>query len=124
MVWWRGNAEFAFDEQGELAMARAVEEAHTDVDHAHPEAWVIEDRRISFHLELDSDVASLDAHKRLLSALAHHATSGEALLFIGSSGAGNHATPYGLERWHRAASSCSVNPEEDESRDTIRTEAG
>jgi len=132
MIRWKGTAELSFAKSARLAMIRAVEETHTDVDQVYPEAWVVDDRVISFQLSLESNVSVLEAHQRLLAALTERASSGEAVLFIGPDSSKGAATPAGMERWVRRAlprdaaeiSASHVSgdeDEEDERRDTIRT---
>ena len=118
----RGFAELVFGGSARLALASALEQAHSDVDQEHPAAWVVEDRRIVFSLEVPASRASFDAHRRLFDALVDAALSGEASLDLeGPSG----------ERWARRAagsgtqlSSGVTDSDVAGAMPTIRTEAG
>ncbi len=94
---WSGFADLVFAESASLAFARAAELAETDVHEQHNDAWVIDDRHLSFSLEAESSRASIDAMKRFLGLLALQAQEGEAAIEI----------PDTRERWLRAAASPS-----------------
>jgi len=76
----RGFAELTYGDSARLSFARACERAPVDItlDHAH--AWVVDDRRISFAIDLELGQAELSAHRLLLEDLAKEATGGEAYL--------------------------------------------
>ena len=94
---WSGFADLAFAESAGLAFARAAELAETDVHEQHHDAWVIDDRHLSFSLETESGRATIEAMKRFLGLLALQAQEGEATIEI--------AEP--RERWLRRAASPS-----------------
>lgn len=138
MIRWKGTAELTFAKSARLAMIRAVEETHTDVDQVYPDAWMVDDRTVSFHIALESSPAVLESHQRLLAALAQRASSGEAVLFIGPDASRGSTTPMGMERWVRRAhapmaeelaashapgadSKSAAADDDDDDRDTIRT---
>lgn len=77
-----------FQESARLSFARACERVAHDVTVEHPHAWVVDDRRVSFAIELEMSGAELQDHQRLLEELAREASSGEAFL-----------APDGHERW-------------------------
>lgn len=124
MLRWTGSAELLFEGSARLAFAKALEEAQTDVDREHPEAWVVDDRTISFSVTSETTLAVLDAYKRLLRGLLDRATSGEAVIEVDKPG----------ERWAHAivrdgvqSVSGAVRVDADEAADaleTIRTSAG
>ena len=121
----RGFAELVFAESARLAMVRALERAHADCDQEHPEAWVFEDRRLVFSLDLEVDRASFEAHRRLLDALMDEASGGDASLEFGPL---DDAVG---ERWARRATGSGTHPTGASAEDsdqagalpTIRTEA-
>lgn len=76
----RAFADLAFHESAGLCLARALERAHVDVTADHPEAWVVEERRISFHLDAELSIAEVEAHRRLLTELLREALEGEAVI--------------------------------------------
>jgi hypothetical protein len=76
----RGFAELVYRDSARLVFARACEACAVDVALDHPEAWVVDDRRISFALDLDLSEAELAAHEALLLDLAAEAASGEVEL--------------------------------------------
>lgn len=94
MLRWSGYADFSFPESAPLAFARAVELAETDTHEEHPDAWVIEERRVSFSLEAESSRQAIESIKRLLDLLALQAVQGEALIEIA----------FPAERWLRRTS--------------------
>ena len=98
---WSGYADLVFAESAWLAFARAAELAETDVHEEHPEAWVIDDRHLTFSLEHDSGRPHLEAIQRFLTLLALQAETGEAVVEL--------SIP--RERWVRRAASPS-NAEE------------
>lgn len=73
----RGFAEFVFAESARLGFARACERCPIDVVADHPEAWVVDDRRISFALDVDMTADEARIYENLLRELAGDATSGE-----------------------------------------------
>jgi hypothetical protein len=118
MLRWTGFADFCFEESAHLALARAQEQEVTDAYTAAPEAWLVDDRRITFSLQTESALSLLEGTKRLLAALSLQAASGEAVIEIAPSS----------ERWVRHAgappTSATVGyPEEDYegAGETIRT---
>jgi len=116
-VRWTGFADLSFAASARLAFSRALEQAETDAHEHHPEAWVIEDRRIAFSVDAETPRPVLDGTKRLLGALVLEAIAGEVLVEV--------STP--PERWARKAA-LSISKEitvgeEHEAGDTIRTEA-
>ncbi len=88
----RGFAELTFRESARLIFARACERVGGDVTVDHPQAWVIDDRRISFAVEMEMSQGDLDAHCRVFEELVREATSGEVVL-----------DAEGKERWARWA---------------------
>ena len=94
---WSGFADLVFAESAGLAFARAAELADTDVHEQHRDAWVIDDRHLSFSLEAESGRTTVEAMKRFLGLLALQAQEGEATIEI--------AEP--RERWLRHAASPS-----------------
>lgn len=120
----RGFADLVFGDSARLALARALEHTHSDVDQEHPSAWVVEDRRIVFSLEATVSRASFEAYRRLLDALVEAAESGEASLDVEGTGTG-------ADRWARRAagsgtqlSSGMTESDVAGAMPTIRTEAG
>ena len=93
MAHWTGFADLSFTDSARLAFARALDRAETDVDQAHPDAWVIEDRHVAFAFDGDTSRQIVDATKRLLDALVVGAIAGEATLEIDQP----------RERWTRKA---------------------
>jgi len=125
MVRWIGFADLTFPESARLAFDRAAELAETEAHAELPDAWVIEDRRITFSIETDSNRPMIEGIKRMLGALVMLATAGEAHIEVHTS-AGSSGTVQ--ERWARKASTPSVSKEiavtEDETApETIRTAA-
>lgn len=120
MVRWSGSAELVFSESARLAFAKALEEAQTDVDREHPEAWLVDDRRIAFSITTETTAAVLDAYKRLLKLLVDRASAGEAVIEMESP----------PQRWARKAHTVSSTVRVDDTEDpddaleTIRTSAG
>jgi len=94
---WSGFADLVFAESAGLAFARAAELADTDVHEQHRDAWVIDDRHLSFSLEVESGRATINGMMRFLGLLALQAQEGEATIEI--------AEP--RERWVRHAASPS-----------------
>lgn len=84
----RGFAELTFRESARLSFARACERLDHDVTLAHPEAWVVDDRRISFSLEASMTAVECQLHQRLLEELCREAAAGDAYL-----------APDGSPRW-------------------------
>jgi hypothetical protein len=80
----RGYAQLSFADSARLALVRAGERAHSDVDQVHPTAWAVEDRRVIFSLDADATRATFEAHRRLLDELVDEAASGEASLDYGA----------------------------------------
>jgi hypothetical protein len=116
-VRWTGFADLTFVDSAHLAFARAAEQAATDVHLDRPEAWVVEDRHVSFSAEIDAGLPVLEGTKRLLGALVLQAISGEAVIEV--------TQPY--ERWILRAAPPSVSKEilvgDDTTGETIRTAA-
>src|SRR5262245_5686736 len=81
-VRWTGFAALSCPGSAGLAFSRALEQAETDAHEQHPEAWVIEDRRISFSVQADTSRPVLDGTKRLLDALVLEAVAGEVLVEV------------------------------------------
>jgi hypothetical protein len=82
----RGHAELTYEESAGLSFARAVERAGSDPSRDFPEAWVVDERRISFSLDADLAPAQLHAHRRLLEELVREASGGEVRLDDETSG--------------------------------------
>lgn len=98
-VTWSGFADLAFTESARLAFARAAELAETDAHEEHPEAWVIDDRRIVFSAEsAASSLGHVAGMKRFLGLLALQAMAGDAVIEV--------LVP--PERWHRHAALSSL----------------
>jgi hypothetical protein len=85
----RGQAVMQFEQSARLCFASGLERAHTDVDVRHPEAWVVEDRRIELSIDGELGAADAAAYRRLLEALLDEAVGGFAVLELGT------------ERWER-----------------------
>lgn len=118
----RGFAELTFEDSARLALVRAGERAHSDVDQVHPAAWAVEDRRIVFSLDEDLPRAGFEAHRRLLDELVAEAASGEASLDFGPPDDPTN------ERWSRHVSGSGTHrvahdSDEAAAMPTIRTEA-
>ena len=92
-----GYASLVFAESAGLAFARALDLAETEAYQDYLDAWVIEDRRITFALDGIASRPGVEGTKRLLSALVTQAISGEAML----------DTKY--ERWARKVSAANRN---------------
>lgn len=88
----RAFGELSFATSAGLAFAQATEAAQADPEREHPEAWLIEDRRIGVSFEGELNRVELRALVRVTESLAKSATSGEILI---ESDAG--------ERWQLAA---------------------
>src|SRR4051794_12631078 len=101
MVRWTGFADLSFADSARLAFARAVEQAETDAHGDFPDAWMIEDRRISFSLTADTSRPVLDGMQRLLAQLVLGAIAGEVLV----------ETENPSERWARKAAIPSISKE-------------
>ena len=95
LVRWSGFADLVFTESAWLAFARAAELAETDVHEQHPDAWVIDDKHLSFSLAAETSRTAVEAMKRFLGLLALQAQEGEATVEV--------AEPF--ERWLRRAAS-------------------
>lgn len=120
-----GFAELHFGESAHLALARASEAVHTDVEAQHPGAFIVDDLRLDVSIEAHGTALHIDALRRMLEVLVDHAVSGEAAIEVD-----------GGERWARRAPASSqarkLDPaqgsgaaaSEDSDRPTIRTEAG
>ncbi len=92
MIHWLGYAEIRFFENAHLVLARAVEQSGSDALSRLPDAWLVDDRSITLHVETDSPRAEMMAAQRLLSALLFEAEGGEAVIEV---------PPF--ERWSRSA---------------------
>src|SRR5204862_4058941 len=68
-VRWSGFADLTFASSARLAFSRALEQAETDVNEHQAQAWVIEDRRISFSIDAEASRHALEGTRRLLGAL-------------------------------------------------------
>lgn len=73
----RGFAEFVFVESARLQFARACERCSADVTAEQPQAWVIDERRISFALDAEMSADEMRVYESLLRDLASNASSGE-----------------------------------------------
>lgn len=119
MVRWTGFADLSFAESARLAFARALEAAEADAHGSFPDAWVIEDRRVSFSVTVDTSRPVLEGIQRLLGELVLSAVSGDAFI----------ESELPVERWARRAAAPSISKEisigEDEASagETIRTAA-
>jgi hypothetical protein len=95
MVRWSSSVDLEFPDSAHLAFARAAELAETDVHEQYAGAWAIEDRRITFSIEIATNRQVIEAMRRFLALLALQATAGEAVIEIA----------FPPERWaHRPAS--------------------
>ena len=118
MLRWTGFADLTFASSARLAFARALERAETDVHERMPEAWVIDERYVSFTVDVEILFVVMRATRRLLEALVLEATAGEAVMEISEP----------RERWARAAApsiskEISTGSEDyDGPGETIRTE--
>lgn len=101
MVRWSGSADLEFPDSAHLAFARACELAETDVHEQYAGAWAIEDRRITFSLEVDTGRPVIEAMRRFLALLALQATAGEAVIEIA----------FPPERWTRRPATPSISKE-------------
>lgn len=54
----------------------------SDVTVDHPEAWLIDDRRISFALDAELSLPDVAAHQRILEEIGKLAISGDAFLDV------------------------------------------
>jgi hypothetical protein len=91
---WSGFADFSFPDSAHLAFARAIELAETDTQEQHPDAWVIEDRQVTFSLQAESNRSDIESIERVLDLLALQAIAGEAVVEVA----------FPPERWVRRAS--------------------
>jgi hypothetical protein len=73
----QGFAELVFEESARLSMARVCERAPVDVSLVHPEAWVVDDRRISFALDATLSEPEVAEYEAFLKDLSSEARSGE-----------------------------------------------
>jgi hypothetical protein len=78
----RGFAELVFDDSARLIMARVCERAPVDVTLLHPEAWVVDERRISFAIDTDLSEHELAEYEAFLRDLASEARVGELELSV------------------------------------------
>jgi hypothetical protein len=101
MVRWSGSADLEFPDSAHLAFSRAAELAETDAHEQYAGAWAIEDRRITFSLEVETGRPVLEAIRRFLTLLALQATAGEAVLEIA----------FPPERWTRRPAAPSFSKE-------------
>jgi hypothetical protein len=101
MVRWSGFADLVFAESARLAFAKAAELADTDAHEEHAEAWIIQDRQVTFSIETESGRPLLEGMRRFLVLLALQAESGEAVLEVAEGG----------ERWVCRAATPSVSKE-------------
>lgn len=92
MIHWMAYAELRFGDSAHLALARAVEESASEALTSLPDAWLIEDRKITLHVEADTPRAEMMAVKQLLTALLRTAEHGEAVIEV---------PPF--DRWSRPA---------------------
>lgn len=101
MIRWNGFAELGFRESARLAFARALDLVHTDAHGEFPDAWVIDERSISFSLTAETSRPVLEAIQRVLGALVLGAVSGEAVI----------ECEHPSERWMRRASVPTISSE-------------
>jgi hypothetical protein len=101
MVRWSGSADLEFPDSAQLAFARACELGETDVHEEFVGAWAIEDRRITFSLEVETGRPVVEAMRRFLALLALQATAGEAVIEIA----------FPPERWTRRPATPSISKE-------------
>lgn len=101
MARWTGYAELSFAQSARLAFARAVDQAETEAHGEFPDAWVIEDRQISFSVTAESSRPVIDGIQRLLGILVLSAVSGEAVV----------ESEQPAERWSRRAAAPSISKE-------------
>ena len=101
MVRWTSSVDLEFPDSAHLAFARAAELAETDVHEQYAVAWAIEDRRITFSIEIESGRQVIEAMRRFLTLLALQATAGEAVIEIA----------FPPERWARRPASLSISKE-------------
>jgi hypothetical protein len=101
MVRWSGFADLEFPDGAQLAFVRAAELAETDVHEQYADAWAIEDRRITFSLDVETGRPALDAIRRFLTLLVREATAGEAVIEIA----------FPRERWVRRPVALSSSKE-------------
>ncbi|MEZ4302993.1 MAG: hypothetical protein R3B70_49170 [Polyangiaceae bacterium] len=80
MTRWMAYAELHFLDSAHLALARAMEVSGSDAPTALPDAWLVEDRKITLHAEGDGARADLVALKQLLTSLLRDAVRGEAVI--------------------------------------------
>ena len=92
MLHWMAYADLRFGESAHLALARAIEESGSDALAALPNAWIVEDRKITLQIEIDTPKSEMMAMKQLLVSLLRGAEKGEAVI---------EAPPF--ERWSRHA---------------------
>ncbi|MEZ4310827.1 MAG: hypothetical protein R3F14_22515 [Polyangiaceae bacterium] len=80
MTRWMAYAELHFLDSAHLALARAMEVSGSDAPTALPDAWLVEDRKITLHAEGDGPRADLVPLKQLLTSLLRDAVRGEAVI--------------------------------------------
>jgi hypothetical protein len=78
----RGYAELVFEESARLIVARVCERAPVDVTLQHPDAWIVDDRRVSFALDADLSDAELADYDAFLRDIAAEAQAGELELCV------------------------------------------
>jgi hypothetical protein len=101
MVRWTGFADLSFGESAHMALARAIEHAQTEAHAELPDAWLVEDRRLSFSVTTETSRPVLEGIRRVLAALVLDAVAGDVSLEV------EH--PY--ERWIRKAALPSISKE-------------
>lgn len=99
MIHWMAYAELRFGDSAHLALARAVEESASEALTSLPDAWLIEDRKITLHVEADTPRSEMMAVKQLLTALLRTAEQGEAVIEV---------PPF--DRWSRHATGRASSP--------------
>ncbi len=120
-----GFAELHFRESAHLALARAAEAIHTDVEAQHPGAFIVDDLRLDVSIDARGTPLHIDAVRRMLDVLVRDAISGEAAVEVdgGDRWARRVAENSEARRLEPAQASGLAGSEESE-RPTLRTEAG
>jgi len=76
---WSASVAFEFETSAHLHLARALEIASSDGPPGGPDAWAVDDRRITVDASLDSPRPIVEAAFHVLEHLAEMAISGEAV---------------------------------------------
>jgi hypothetical protein len=82
MLRWKAYADLRFRESAHLALARAVEESASEAFTSLPDAWLVEDRKITLHAVAETPLAEMLALKQLVIALLRAADHGEAVIEV------------------------------------------